>query len=89
MTLPEPLNKYGEQPVLAALVCFEQIGAHEFAGQDAEIASQLLESALVRATVISRFLMTDGEVRLRVQSQGLSVAGAWLKRVLSESAERS
>lgn len=86
MTLPGQLEQFGESSVLAALVCFEQTGAHEFAGRDAELAEELLRCSLVRATVGARFIMTDGEVRLRVVSQGLSVAGAWVKRVLESAA---
>lgn len=86
MKLPGQLDQYGEASVLAALVCFESIGSLEFAGRDAELAEELLRCALVRASVTTRFLMTDGELRLRLQSQGLSVAGAWTKRVLETSA---
>ena len=89
MTLPESLQPHGDRAVLEALVCFEKIGTHDFAGRDAELAEQLIQCALVRATVSSRFLLTDGEVRLRVQSHGLTVAGGWMKRVLGDDASRS
>jgi hypothetical protein len=82
VTLPGQLDRYGEESVLAALKCFESEGTLEFAGHDAELVEELVRCALVRATIQSRFLLTDGEVRLRVQSQGLSVAGAWTRRVL-------
>jgi hypothetical protein len=85
VTLPGQLENYGEASVLSALVCFEGTGTMEFAGRDADLAEELLRCALVRATVSARFLMTDGELRLRVLSQGLTVAGAWMKRVLEAS----
>lgn len=86
MTLPGQLDRFGEQAVLEALECFEKTGTLDLAGRDAELAEELIRCALVRATVISRFLLTDGEIRLRTQSQGLSVAGAWTKRVLAGEA---
>jgi hypothetical protein len=88
VVLPGQLEQYGESSVLAALVCFEPVGSLEFAGRDAEIAEELLRCALVRATVQSRFILADGEIRLKLQSQGLSVAGAWMKRVLGRQLQK-
>lgn len=69
-----------------ALKCFESSGTLEFAGREAELVEELLRCALVRAVVLTRFILSDGEIRLKVQSQGLSVAGAWTKRVLEGAA---
>jgi hypothetical protein len=86
VTLPGQLEKFGDEAVLAALECFESEGSLELAGKEAEIAEELLQCSLVRATIQARYILSDGEVRLRLHSNGLSVAGAWLKRVLAGEA---
>lgn len=88
MTLPAQLERFSERSVYEALVCFEETGLLDFAGHDAELAEELVRCALVRASIHARFILSDGEIRLRVNSQGLSVAGVWMKRVLEDELSR-
>lgn len=76
------VGEYGERAVMEALRCLEARDSHDFSGRDAELVEALMRAGRVRAVVQSRFLTASGELRLRVRSDGLTVAGSWLKSVL-------
>jgi hypothetical protein len=75
----EILTSYDEAAVSDVLHALERRGSVELVGTEAAIADSLISAGYARAIVNVRFVLDDGTLRLRVQSDGLTVAGTWLK----------